>query len=89
MGQSFSRALACRYGTIKRWKCMQQGPTCLRVGFLPYDLFPRHGDWPRLAAKAMIYHMTLGCVQARTHAARTRHGPSVITTRASSWSRQK
>ena len=52
-------------GTIKRWRCMQQGNTCLRVGFLPYNKFPRHGSWPALAASGtpLIYHMTLGCMQ--------------------------
>ena len=36
-------------GTIKRWRCMQQGGTCLKVGFLPYNRYPRHGAWPGLA----------------------------------------
>ena len=33
------------------------------MGFLPYDLFPRHGRWTDLAARALVYHMTMGCVQ--------------------------
>ena len=59
-------------GTIKRWHCMQEGKGsgasrdgCLSVGFLPYDLFPRHGHWPSLAAKAAVHHMTLGCVEEK------------------------
>ena len=28
-----------------------------------YDLFPRHGRWPDLASRALVYHMTMGCVQ--------------------------
>ena len=35
------------------------------MGFLPYDLFPRHGRWPDLAPTALVYHMTLGCVQEK------------------------
>ena len=51
-------------GTIKRWKCMQTGGTCLKVGFLPYDRFPRHGRWFQgLDQTALLYHMTYGCVQ--------------------------
>ena len=42
------------------------------MGFLPYDLFPRHGRWPDLAPTALVYHMTLGCVQARGHRGRGR-----------------
>eukprot|EP00966_Prymnesium_polylepis_P245040 5667885-Prymnesium_polylepis.1 len=41
------------------------GSGCLRVGFLPYNLFPRHGSWPALRAKALVYHMTIGCAQER------------------------
>ena len=57
-------------GTIKRWKCMQQGGNCLKVGFLPYDRFPRHGRYPGawyggLDRTAVVYHMTLGCVQEK------------------------
>ena len=52
-------------GVIKRWRCMQQGGTCLRVGFLPYNRFPRHGHWAGLAATADVYHMTIGCVQEK------------------------
>jgi hypothetical protein len=51
-------------GTIKRWRCMQQGGECLQVGFLPYDKFPRHStNWPGLAPKAMVYHLTHACAQ--------------------------
>ena len=55
-------------GTIKRWGCMKadDGAGCLGVGFLPYDRFPRHsrhGGWPSLAAKALVYHVTIGCAQ--------------------------
>jgi len=56
-------------GTIKRWRCMQQGSTCLKVAFLPYDRFPRHvlpthGKWSDgLQHTALIYHLTMGCVQ--------------------------
>lgn len=54
--------------TLKRWKCMQKGEPCLRVGFLPYDRFPRHGDWAALQRLVperapAVYHMTLTCVQ--------------------------
>ena len=56
-------------GTIKRWGCMKEndgdGSGCLGVGFLPYDLFPRHGRWPDLAPKALVYHMTIGCVEEK------------------------
>ena len=41
------------------------GSSCLGVGFLPYDLFPRHGRWADLAARALVYHMTMGCVQEK------------------------
>jgi len=53
------------YGTLKRWRCMKEndGSGCLRVGFLPYNLFPRHGDWPALSASALVYHMTIACPQ--------------------------
>ena len=51
-------------GTIKRWHCMQQGGTCLKVAFLPHDRFPRHGRWVGgLDKTALVYHMTIGCVQ--------------------------
>ena len=51
-------------GTIKRWRCMQQGGQCLKVGFLPYDRFPRHGRWfGGLDTSALVYHMTIGCAQ--------------------------
>lgn len=57
-------------GTIKRWGCMKEnegdGSGCLGVGFLPYDLFPRHGRWPDLASRALVYHMTMGCVQEKS-----------------------
>jgi len=33
------------------------------VGFLPYDLFPRQGDWSALRAKALVYHLTMACKQ--------------------------
>ena len=50
--------------------CLQEnegdGSSCLGVGFLPYDLFPRHGRWPDLAARALVYHMTMGCVQEKS-----------------------
>jgi len=36
---------------------------CLKVGFLPYDRFPRSGRWSGLRATAMIYHLTYGCQQ--------------------------
>ena len=39
--------------------------SCLRVGFLPYNLFPRHGHWPGLASTALAYHMTIGCPQEK------------------------
>ena len=57
------RANETTVGTIKRWRCMQQGGTCLKVGFLPYDRYPRHGHWPSLAPTAYVYHMTVSCVQ--------------------------
>ena len=51
-------------GTVKRWKCMQSGDDCLNVAFLPYDRFPRHGRWVGgLAERALVYHMTIGCMQ--------------------------
>ena len=53
-------------GTIKRWHCMQQGGTCLKVGFLPYDKFPRHGRWSDLASTAYVYHLTLACAQEQS-----------------------
>ena len=53
------------YATLKRWRCMREGERCLRVGFLPYNRFPRHGSWPDLAPTADIHHMTLGCVQEK------------------------
>ena len=52
-------------GTIKRWKCMQRGGVCLKVAFLPYERFPRHGRWVHggLEKTALLYHMTIGCMQ--------------------------
>ena len=55
------------------YKChaVVQGPACLKVGFMPYDQFPRHGrqrgmGWTAgLKQKARLYHMTTGCVQER------------------------
>lgn len=41
------------------------GSNCLRIGLLPYNLFPRHGNWPALRQTALIYHMTLGCPQEK------------------------
>ena len=29
---------------------------CLRVGLLPYDRFPRHGEWAALRETAMVWH---------------------------------
>ena len=53
-------------GTIKRKGCMKaQPPECAGVGFLPYDLFPRHGRWPDLAPRALVYHMTIGCAEEK------------------------
>ena len=54
-------------GTIKRWKCGQSN-TCLGVGFLPYDRFPRHlragGRWVGgLDKTADVYHLTYNCAQ--------------------------
>ena len=61
------RANETTIGTVKRWKCMQRadGGGCLTVGFLPYDQFPRHGDWPALAATAAVHHMTITCVEEK------------------------
>ena len=42
--------------------CAKSG-NCLRAGFLPFDLFPRSGNWEELKAKANIYHLTYGCMQ--------------------------
>lgn len=54
-------------GTIKRWHCMQQGGTCLKVGFLPYDRFPRHSsNWQGLSKTAMVYHLTHACAQEQS-----------------------
>ena len=50
-----------------QWKCMKEdAPSCLRVGFLPYASFPRHGSWPALRTSALVYHMTLGCPQEQS-----------------------
>ena len=60
------RANETTSGTVKRKGCMKaEPPDCAGVGFLPYDLFPRHGDWPALAPTALIYHITIGCPQER------------------------
>jgi hypothetical protein len=40
-----------------------QKKECLRAGFLPYDRFPRSGDWASLKASADVYHLTFGCMQ--------------------------
>ena len=42
--------------------CAKSG-NCLRAGFLPFDQFPRTGDWEELKSKASIYHLTYGCMQ--------------------------
>lgn len=58
------RANDTTVGTIKRWKCMQQGGKCLKVAFMPYDKFPRHGRWSgALDATALTYHLTVACMQ--------------------------
>ena len=42
--------------------CAKLG-TCLKAGFLPYNRFPRTGEWAALKATAAIYHLTYGCMQ--------------------------
>jgi hypothetical protein len=42
--------------------CKRDG-SCLRVGLLPYDLFPRTGSWEALKARAHVYHLTYACIQ--------------------------
>ena len=42
--------------------CKQRG-NCLRLGWLPYDRFPRTGSWDGLQPSAAIYHLTHGCMQ--------------------------
>lgn len=46
----------------RRSHCAARG-NCLLAGFLPYDRFPRTGDWGALKAKADVYHLTFGCMQ--------------------------
>ena len=41
--------------TIERHGCAPEA--CLRLGFLPYDQFPRIGSWPALRSTAAIYHL--------------------------------
>lgn len=46
-------------GSLKRRGCSRRvGSRCLRVGLLPYDEFPRHGDWRGLSGTARIHHLT-------------------------------
>ena len=40
---------------IERQGCAADA--CLRLGFLPYDQFPRIGAWPALRPTAAIYHL--------------------------------
>ncbi len=42
--------------------CKKRG-TCLKAGWLPFDEFPRTGDWARLKQKAAVYHLTYACMQ--------------------------
>ncbi len=42
--------------------CKKRG-ACLRVGYLPYDVYPRQGDWAVLRGSAAVYHLTYACAQ--------------------------
>ena len=51
---------------IKRRGC--QADSCLRLGFLPFDKFPRIGAWPMLRATALIHHLVSdGALGAQYH----------------------
>ena len=43
--------------------CAKKPGGCLRGGFLPYDLFPRTGDWASLKGASAVYHLTFACAQ--------------------------
>ena len=47
--------------------CKAKG-SCLSVGFLPYNRFPRTGEWHGQHdhnTAAHIYHLTYGCMQEK------------------------
>lgn len=51
---------------IKRRGCL--GTDCLRLGFLPFDRFPRIGAWPLLRSNAAIHHLVAdGTLGAQYH----------------------
>ena len=40
----------------RRFKgCDAQEPVCLTVGMLPFNQFPRHGQWEMLRREALVY----------------------------------